>query len=161
MDACIGTLVILGLLMVGLLVVAAANQRAKRRRAEEERVRAQAYHAQVAAYAQWQQQQMAAEQQQREARAAYERAQAEQARHASLVAKFGPDNAQRIIRHEVWQGQTVEMLIEALGRPADIDEKVLKTKTRHVYKYRPLAKNRYGLRVTLENGVVVGWDDKS
>jgi len=31
-----------------------------------------------------------------------------------------------------------EMLVEALGRPVDVDEKVLKTKSRHIYKYRPM-----------------------
>jgi hypothetical protein len=61
----------------------------------------------------------------------------------------------------VWQGATEEMLVESLGRPVDVDERVMKSKTRHVFKYNQLGKNRYGLRVTLENGVVVGWEDKT
>ena len=57
----------------------------------------------------------------------------------------------------MWQGQTHEMLIEALGPPATVSEDVLKTRVRRVYKYRQIAANRYALHVTLDNGIVVGW----
>ena len=80
--------------------------------------------------------------------------------HQRLTSRFGSEAAGRIMRVEIWPGQTAEMLIEARGQPHDIDERVMKTKTKHVYKYGWLSGNRYGLRVTLENGVVVGWDDK-
>jgi hypothetical protein len=53
------------------------------------------------------------------------------------------------------------MMIEALGQPVHVDERVLKTKTVHTFKYRPLGKNRFGLRISLENGVVKGWDEKT
>jgi hypothetical protein len=59
-----------------------------------------------------------------------------------------------------WQGQTQEQLLDSLGRPADTDTKVLKTKTKEIWKYNRVGKNRFGLRVTVENGVVVGWDKK-
>ncbi len=85
---------------------------------------------------------------------------AKKQRHAALVTRFGFDDALRIVRGEVWQGQTEVMLIEALGTPADQDEIVMKTKTKRTYKYRALGGKRYGLRVMLEDGLVVGWEAK-
>jgi hypothetical protein len=85
---------------------------------------------------------------------------AAQERWESLCQRFGQVDAARIQRREVWQGQTQQALLESCGRPADVDEQVMKTKTKHVFKYQPIGTNRYALRVTLENGVVVGWDDK-
>lgn len=81
-------------------------------------------------------------------------------RKADLTTRFGAEVAERVLRGEVWQGQTAEMLVEACGQPADTDERVMKKATRHVYKYKPLGGRRYALRVTLEDGVVVGWEDR-
>ncbi len=86
---------------------------------------------------------------------------AERQRRDSLIQRFGEQDAAKIIRGELWLGATAEMLIESLGNPADSEKKVLKTKTKEVWKYYPAGANRYKLRVTLENGVVVGWEDKS
>jgi flagellar biosynthesis GTPase FlhF len=94
-------------------------------------------------------------------RLAAEQAERERAQWESLVARFGPDDAARIHRREIWVGMTVDMLGESRGKPFDVDEKVLKTKTKHVYKYKPTGANRYALRVTLDDGEVVGWEDKS
>lgn len=81
-------------------------------------------------------------------------------RHAALISRFGFDDAIRIVRGEVWQGQTEVMLLEARGAPADQDEHVMKTKTKRTYKYGAQGGNRYTLRVMLEDGVVVGWEGK-
>lgn len=59
-----------------------------------------------------------------------------------------------------WQGQTEEQLRDSLGKPLDIDQKVLKTKTKEIWKYNQTAKNRYALKIILEDGLVVGWDIK-
>lgn len=59
-----------------------------------------------------------------------------------------------------WQGQSKEQLIDSIGHPLDIDQKVLKTKTKETWKYNSTGKNRYGLRIILENGLVIGWDKK-
>lgn len=40
------------------------------------------------------------------------------------------------------------------------DQKVLKTKTKEVWKYKPTGKNRYALKITLEDDEVIGWDQK-
>jgi len=84
-----------------------------------------------------------------------------QARYQNLAARFGDQAARAIMERKVWQGATHEMVQEAFGPPLAIDEKVLKTKTRHVYKYNQLTANRYGFKVTLENGVVVGWEGET
>ena len=85
-----------------------------------------------------------------------------EARRAELQRKYASEAiVGRIINGDVWQGQTAEQLRDSLGPPVDVDERVLKSKTRHVWKYRPIGTRRFSLRVTLENDAVVGWDDKS
>ena len=60
----------------------------------------------------------------------------------------------------LWPGETHEQLLESLGTPADTDQKILKTKSKEIWKYRPVGKNRFGLKVTLDDGIVVAWDSK-
>ena len=67
---------------------------------------------------------------------------------------------ERILAGEIWRGGTQEQVRDALGDPVDIDEKVYKTKTKTVWKYQQLTKTQFGLRITFENGVLVGWDKK-
>lgn len=67
---------------------------------------------------------------------------------------------ERIVSGHIWQGQTASQLSDSLGSPADVDVNVLKTKRKEIWKYRHQSGNRYGLRITLENNVVVGWDRK-
>ncbi|WP_231701977.1 hypothetical protein [Halopseudomonas sabulinigri] len=67
---------------------------------------------------------------------------------------------QKIFQGYFWQGQSEEQLRDALGPPTDIDNKLLKTKTRDVWKYHHQGGNRFGLRITVENGYVTGWDKK-
>lgn len=83
-------------------------------------------------------------------------------RREALLKKYGGDVqvVDRIMRKVFWQGQTQEQLLDSLGRPLDIDVRVLKTKTKETWKYNRVGENRFGLRVILENGVVVGWDQK-
>ncbi|MDD2660259.1 MAG: hypothetical protein PHY54_11375 [Methylococcales bacterium] len=83
-------------------------------------------------------------------------------RQEALLAKY--NNAEvvdLIIKKSIWQSQTSEQLRDSLGQPSEIDRKVMKTKTREVWKYFKTGKRRFALRVTLENGVVVGWDKKA
>ncbi|HEY1772570.1 MAG TPA: DUF2845 domain-containing protein [Gammaproteobacteria bacterium] len=67
---------------------------------------------------------------------------------------------QRILRKEIWQGETPEQLKDSLGSPAEVDDNVLKTKKKEVWKYGQTGVNRFKLRVTVENDVVIGWDIK-
>ena len=58
------------------------------------------------------------------------------------------------------RGMTLDMVLDVWGTPADMDETVLKTKTRRELKYDQKGKNRFGTRVHLENGEVVGLETK-
>ncbi len=83
------------------------------------------------------------------------------ARRMRLTMKYKDEElVQDLLDETFWQGQTAEQLRDSLGEPLDIDEKVLKTKTKEVWKYQQTGKNRYALKITLENGVVVAWDQK-
>lgn len=82
-------------------------------------------------------------------------------RREALLKKYGDAEVVTLIMNKMfWQGQTQEQLRDSLGRPLDTDEKVLKTKTKVIWKYNRIGKNRYGLRITLENRIVVGWEQK-
>ncbi|MFT8276128.1 DUF2845 domain-containing protein [Kerstersia gyiorum] len=82
-------------------------------------------------------------------------------RRAQLMGKYGDIGiVDRIMGRMMWQGQTEEQLRDSLGAPADVDQRVMKSKVRETWKYHRQGKNRYSLRVTLENGLVVGWDQK-
>lgn len=86
---------------------------------------------------------------------------ATEARRARLLAKYGDEEVvAKIMARTIWQTQTADQLRESLGDPVDTDEKVMKSKRREVWKYHQTGANRFGLRVTLEDGVVVGWDEK-
>ena len=64
------------------------------------------------------------------------------------------------MKRTLWKGQTAEQVLDAIGEPKDIDQKVLKTKTKETWKYFPSGRRRYGLRVMLDDGEVTGWDNK-
>lgn len=79
-------------------------------------------------------------------------------RIAELLNKYGDrEIVDRIIDKNYWQGQTTEMLIDSLGSPSAVEEEILKTKKKEIWKYFPEGSNHFKLRVTLENDVVVGW----
>ncbi len=83
------------------------------------------------------------------------------ARIAHLRQKYGDESVvQAILKGSIWDDMSQDQLVDSIGRPAAIDQKHLKTKTREVWKYYPQGKNRYGLRVTLDDGQVNGWDSK-
>lgn len=82
-------------------------------------------------------------------------------RRLQLLAKYGDGEVVNLIMHRrVWEGMTRDQLIDSWGRPAEIDERVLKTKTAHVYKYNRAGKNAFRDRVKLDDGIVVGWDQR-
>lgn len=78
-----------------------------------------------------------------------------------LVARYGPEAARLIVAKQVWQGATYDMMIDAFGPPADIDTSVMRDKQTAILKYYPQqGYNRYGMRITVENGYVIGWELK-
>jgi hypothetical protein len=87
--------------------------------------------------------------------------QEEDERTKRIYTKYGhTELGDRLAKRVMWTGETTEQLRDSFGPPLDIDEKVLKTKKREVWKYFRKGQNRYGLRVTIESGIVVGWDEK-
>lgn len=82
-------------------------------------------------------------------------------RIAFLMSKYGDEKiVDMIMERTMWQGQTEEQLRDSLGNPAAMDASVLKTKTKDVWKYHREGRNRFALRVIVENGLVVGWKQK-
>ena len=83
------------------------------------------------------------------------------ARFKKMLEKYGDATLVRMImKRSIWQGQTDVQLVDAIGEPVKKDQKVLKTKIRETWKYQRTGRNRFNLRVKLENGVVVGWEKK-
>lgn len=78
----------------------------------------------------------------------------------ALRRKYPEEIVQRILGGQIWQGQTEEQLIDAIGSPAEVDTKVLKTMQREIWKYGRISAKRFRLRITVENGIVTGWDRK-
>lgn len=88
-------------------------------------------------------------------------AKAEEERRTRLYAKYGRTPlAEKLIGRTVWTGEAAVELRDSLGPPLDIDQKVLKTKKKEVWKYHQTGTNRYKLKITLDNDIVVGWDQK-
>ena len=83
-------------------------------------------------------------------------------RRKYLLEKYGDEKiVEDIMNSLFWQGQTEDQLYDSLGQPYDIDKKVLKSKIKETWKYQQVRKGQFALRITVENGVVIGWDKKS
>lgn len=80
-------------------------------------------------------------------------------RRRALNAKYGEQNAARILARQVWQGMSEDQLIASWGSPADISTEIKRTKSNETWKYNRTGKNRFRNRVYLENGIVIGWKD--
>jgi len=86
---------------------------------------------------------------------------AKRSRYARLLAKYGDvELAEALMTQTIWQGMTAEQLRDSWGEPVAVEQKVLKTRVKEVFKYKPVGKNRYRDKVTLEDGVIVRWDQK-
>ena len=81
-------------------------------------------------------------------------------RKSDFVQRYGQEIADRLLRREVWIGQTEQQLVEACGAPAAYDESATAEHYTRVYKYQPSGKNRYRVRVTVVDGVVSRWDSR-
>lgn len=69
-----------------------------------------------------------------------------------------PVTQDRIVNKNIWQGMTESQLIDSWGQPLGRSRRVLKTKVKETYTY---GSRRYGSKVYLENGIVVGWNQPS
>src|SRR5262245_11492879 len=78
-----------------------------------------------------------------------------------LLMKYqSTDIVDRIMRQLIWQDMSRHKLIDSWGNQVEIGTKVVKTKTKETFKYNKIGANRFGSRVILENGIVVGWEKK-
>lgn len=83
-------------------------------------------------------------------------------RRKMLLEKYGNEEVvNKIMQNIFWQGQASEQLMDSLGEPIDKDIRIMKGKTKEIWKYRETGKGWYALRITLEDDFVVGWDEKS
>ena len=82
-------------------------------------------------------------------------------RRADLLAKKGDQSIEdRIMNKKIWQGMSEMQLIDSWGIPVEKGQKLYKTKASEVFKYNQTGKNRFASRVRVENGIVVGWEQK-
>jgi Na+-transporting NADH:ubiquinone oxidoreductase subunit NqrA len=86
--------------------------------------------------------------------------QTQEAGHSLIVQRYTPEIAERLLKGEVWQGMTAEQLMDSMGRAEAVDTVVTKTKQKEIWKYYQETATRFGMRITLENGIVVGWVQK-
>lgn len=83
----------------------------------------------------------------------------QQRRYQYLINKYHDDSVVRgIMNEQVWRGQTDEQLLDSWGNPEDKDIKVLKSKRTEIWKYGKINSRSYRQKVTLENGIVVGYE---
>lgn len=86
-------------------------------------------------------------------------------RHQYLLDKFGDyDTVQRILDRNIGLGDSESFVLEAFGSPNSIDSEVLKTKTKYTWKYKKgneIRRDQHNFQIKLENGIVVGWEDKN
>lgn len=153
-------LVLCALLAGPLVLMVRANRAAAQRRVLDASRRTEALAAEAHARVLAEEQHRAAVVADFEARRRREaEAQEAQARawKRELVERFGEEAAARLLRREIWQGMTREMLIASRGEPEAVDERVMKTKTKHTFKYERETATKFAVKVNLEDGVVVGW----
>lgn len=87
---------------------------------------------------------------------------AKKARKKALLEKYDDlEIVEKIISKTIWQNETAEQVLDSLGEPPARDTKILKTKQKEIWKYDPTGRNRYAFRIILENGIVVGWEQKT
>ena len=85
-------------------------------------------------------------------------------RKETLITKFGAEIAEKILSKSVWEGMTVEMLIESQGEWEEKSESFSKgvSKVKYFYDYSEnrLGNASYDYEVSAEDGIVVGWKDR-
>lgn len=85
----------------------------------------------------------------------------EAARRQALVANFGEDAAAAIIARRLWVGAPEAAVHAMFGPPDAIDERAMRKALRRVLKYRdPSHAGRWERKVTVEDGHVVGWEER-
>ncbi len=80
-------------------------------------------------------------------------------KYQRLMNKYHDDDVvSGIMGNKVWRGQTAEQLFDSWGDPEVKDIKVSKYKRIEIWKYGRINKRSFKSKVTLENGIVVGYE---
>lgn len=82
---------------------------------------------------------------------------AEHRRENRLRARYSGQTLNDLIGKVIWEGETAEQVRDSLGPPVEIETQARKTKHKEVWKYGHEGGNRFRLRITLDDGQVVGW----
>ncbi len=83
------------------------------------------------------------------------------AKREKLMLKYNDEAlVEMLMKGQFWQGQTIEQLRDSIGKPEDIGEQILKSKIKETWKYQRIGRNRFALKIFVENGIVVGWDKR-
>ena len=77
-------------------------------------------------------------------------------RLGDLIAKYGDQEiAERILRGEVWVGQSDEQIIDVLGQPDEIGNRIESSRGgSEVWRYGRTSAKRFSLHITLKDGCV-------
>ena len=76
--------------------------------------------------------------------------------HPRTGGLYGPSEASGVL----YRGQERSTLINLFGHPDMVDITQTAKNRREVLKFFPSGSNRYKLKVTVENGLVIGWEIK-
>ena len=81
-------------------------------------------------------------------------------RKDELIAKYGEDEANRMLNGEIWMGMTAEQVLETIGKPDMVDQKQMAKCSREVLKWRESGKRRIAYQITCDDGIVTGISDR-
>jgi heme exporter protein D len=86
-----------------------------------------------------------------------------EARKARILEAYGEEIGNLILAKKIVEGMTEEMLFEAWGQPGKKEDSVLRGKAIILYFFGGSRNQRgnvkYAQRVTVENGLIIGWKD--
>lgn len=68
----------------------------------------------------------------------------------ALAVRFGSDVADRVMAKQFWLGATEAMIVESLGRPVSVVERVTEARQARILRYRKR-------ELTFEDGALVAW----
>jgi hypothetical protein len=79
-------------------------------------------------------------------------------RRKFLMEKYGDAKVvEAILKRQIWQGMTRDQLCDSWGNPVEIGREIQKKAVKETFKYDRTGRNRFKKRVSIENGIVVGW----
>ncbi|MEM1229291.1 MAG: hypothetical protein AAGI15_02050 [Pseudomonadota bacterium] len=79
-------------------------------------------------------------------------------RREALLERYGDEQVvDDLLEQVLWEGETAAQVRDSLGEPQAVDVLPRQTKKKELWKYGHEGGNRYRLRVTLDDDLVVSW----